>query len=114
MDSAGLKVCSEGEWKVRKHGWNKHRTRRKLHVCIDLVTQEILLVELTGNDANDASAGSRMLQGKAGNLQNFKGDGACDTFGFREVLGKSVRQVIPPPRNGVLNLPKKKNRFRII
>jgi hypothetical protein len=29
-------------------------------------------------------------------------------------LGKSVRQVIPPPRNGVLNLPKKKNRFRII
>jgi hypothetical protein len=105
MDSAGLKVCGEGEWKVRKHGWNRHRTRRKLHVCIDLVTQEILSVELTGNDA-DASTGSRMLQGKAGNLQSFKGDGACDTFGFREDLGKSVRQVIPPP--------KKKTRFRII
>jgi hypothetical protein len=68
MDSTGLKVCGEYEWKVRKQGWNNHRTWRKLHVCIDLVTQEILSVELTGNDANDASAGSRMLQGKAGNL----------------------------------------------
>ena len=25
-DSSGLKVYGEGEWKVRKHGWSKHRT----------------------------------------------------------------------------------------
>ena len=26
MDSSGLKVYGEGEWKVRKHGWGKRRT----------------------------------------------------------------------------------------
>jgi hypothetical protein len=34
----GLKVYGEGEWKVRKHGRSKHRTWRKLHICIDLNT----------------------------------------------------------------------------
>jgi hypothetical protein len=56
IDSTGLKVYGEWEWKVRKHGWSKHRTWRKLHVCIDLASQEILSVELTGNEEDDASA----------------------------------------------------------
>ena len=43
IDSTGLKVYGEGEWKVRKHGWSKHRTWRKLHVCIDLTTQKYFL-----------------------------------------------------------------------
>ncbi|GHV49654.1 hypothetical protein FACS1894181_09120 [Bacteroidia bacterium] len=30
IDFTGLKVYGEGEWKVRKHGWNKRRTWRKL------------------------------------------------------------------------------------
>ncbi len=108
IDSTGLKVYGEGEWKVRKHGWSKHRTWRKLHVCVDLITQEILCVELTGNDEDDASVGTSMLKGKTGNLNSFKGDGAYDKFGFREVLGDNVRQVIPPPKNGVVTLPKKR------
>jgi hypothetical protein len=40
IDSTGLKVYGEGEWKVRKHGWSKRRTWRKLHVCIDLVSPD--------------------------------------------------------------------------
>jgi hypothetical protein len=34
IDSTGLKVYGEGEWKVRQHGWGKH-TCQKLHVAID-------------------------------------------------------------------------------
>ncbi|MDR1197638.1 MAG: IS5 family transposase [Prevotellaceae bacterium] len=108
VDSTGLKVYGEGEWKVRKHGWSKHRTWRKLHVCADLVTREILPVELTGNEQDDASVGSRMLKGESHRLKSFRGDGAYDKFGFREVLGNAVRQVIPPPKNGAVTLPEKK------
>jgi len=32
VDSSGLKVYGEGEWKVRAHGWSKRRTWRKLHL----------------------------------------------------------------------------------
>jgi hypothetical protein len=108
IDSTGLKVYGEGEWKVRKHGWAKHRTWRKLHVCIDLSTQEILSVALTGNDEDDASVGSKMLVGKTGNIRSFHGDGAYDKFGFREVLGNEIEQIIPPPQNAVIQKPKKK------
>ncbi|KAA6313684.1 hypothetical protein EZS27_035580 [termite gut metagenome] len=102
IDSTGLKVYGEGEWKVRKHGWSKHRTWRKLHVCIDLDTQEILSVELTGNEEDDASVGSKMLEGKTSNILRFHGDGAYDKFGFREVLGSGIEQIIPPPKNAVI------------
>ena len=101
IDSTGLKVYGEGEWKVRKHGWSKHRTWRKLHICIDLDTQEIHSVELTGNEEDDASVGIKMLQGKTGNIRSFHGDGAYDKFGFREVLGDGIAQIIPHPKNAV-------------
>ena len=32
FDSTGVKVFGEGEWKVRKHGYSKRRTWRKIHV----------------------------------------------------------------------------------
>jgi hypothetical protein len=63
---------------------------------------------LTGNDEDDASVGIRMLEGESHRIESFKADGACDKFGFRKVLGHQVRQVIPPPRNAVVQLPKKK------
>ena len=82
-----MKVYGEGKWKVRKHGYSKRRTWQKLHLCIDLDTQEILSVKLTGN---------------------FAGDGACDKFGFREVLGSDILQIIPPPQNAVIQEGSKK------
>jgi hypothetical protein len=39
IDSTGLKIFGEGEWKVRQHGYDKRRTWRKLHVGIDEQTQ---------------------------------------------------------------------------
>lgn len=63
IDSTGLKVYGEGEWKVRKHGTSKRRTWRKLHIGIDIHTQEIVCVELTTNAADDAAIAGRMLKG---------------------------------------------------
>jgi len=107
IDSTGLKVCGEGEWKVRKHGWSKRRTWRKLHIFMDLDNQQILSVELTGNDEDDACAGSRMLKGKTEGIAVFHGDGAYDKFAFRQVLGAGIKQVIPPPENAVIQKSKK-------
>ncbi len=32
VDSTGAKVCGEGEWKVRQHGYSKRRTWHKVHL----------------------------------------------------------------------------------
>src|SRR5258706_13015646 len=40
LDSSGLKIYGEGEWKVRQHGWSKHRTWRKIHLAVEIGTGE--------------------------------------------------------------------------
>ena len=49
IDSTGLKIFGEGEWKVRQHGKKKRRTWRKLHLAIDAQTQEIVAAVLANN-----------------------------------------------------------------
>jgi hypothetical protein len=107
IDSTGLIVYGEGEWKVRKHCWSKHRTWRKLHICIDIDTQEILAAELTTNGENDAPVGKKMLSGKTENISTFHGDGAYDDIVFREFLGEEIQPIIPPPTNAIVKKPKK-------
>ncbi|GGA54231.1 hypothetical protein GCM10011328_32290 [Hafnia psychrotolerans] len=42
IDSTGLKVFDEGEWKVKKHGQEKRRVWRKLHLAVDAGTHEVI------------------------------------------------------------------------
>lgn len=47
IDSTGLKVFGEGEWKVKKHGSEKRRTWRKLHLAVNVDTHEIISAEVS-------------------------------------------------------------------
>jgi hypothetical protein len=42
IDSTGVKIYGEGEWKERQHGKEKRRKWRKLHVGVDEATLEIV------------------------------------------------------------------------
>jgi Transposase DDE domain len=102
LDSTGLKVYGEGEWKVRQHGCSKRRTWMKLHIAIDVKTQEIIEVKLTDNTIHDADAAVAMLADKVEKLASFRGDGAYDKSKLREKLGAEVVHIIPPPENAVV------------
>jgi Transposase DDE domain. len=102
VDSTGIKVYGEGEWKVKKHGIAKHRTWLKLHLCVDAQSQEIVGMSLTDNSIDDAHAAQEMLNAAPLPMLSIRGDGAYDKFFFREKLGNEVQQIIPPPRNAVL------------
>ena len=54
IDSTGIKVYGEGEWKVRQHGTGKRRTWRKLHLGVDETTGEILAAVVSTNDWADS------------------------------------------------------------
>jgi hypothetical protein len=47
VDATGLKFYCEGEWKMRKHGKEKRRTWRKLHLAIDAQTHEVIAAEVS-------------------------------------------------------------------
>lgn len=102
VDSTGIKVFGEGEWKVRKHGWGKHRTWLKLHVGVDEKTGDILMGEVTAN-THDLEAVAPMFSQipKDQKIDQFSGDGAYDRRKCYEILQeKGVSKItIPPQRN---------------
>lgn len=100
VDSTGLKLYGEGEWKVKKHKASKHRMWVQLHIAIDL-TGEIVANLLTSNNVGDSPAAKIMLKGYEKNIESCRADGAYDKFGFREFLGEAT-QIIPPPKNAVV------------
>jgi hypothetical protein len=103
VDSTGLKVYGEGEWKVRKHGWCKHRTWRKLHIAVNTDTLAIEAVTLTGNEADDASQVKPLLEAIPAKVNSFRGDGGYDKKKVRELLVKDeIKQLIPPQENAVI------------
>lgn len=101
VDSTGLKVYGEGEWKVRQHGYSKRRTWRKLHLSVDAATHEIQAVALTEASVDDAEAGCQLLEDTPGPIQQVSGDGAYDKRKFYETCTEQAvgRVAIPPRRN---------------
>ena len=103
VDSTGLKVFGEGEWKTRTHGKSKRRTWRKLHLLIDAESQEIVAEVLTENDVHDSEEVSPLLKQVRNKVGRFYGDGAYDSWGVRGQLNKrGIEQVIPPRKDAVI------------
>ncbi len=104
VDSTGLKVYGEGEWKVRKHGAGKHRTWMKMHLAIDAGSQQIKSAVLTSNSVEDSSGGISLIKSMKFRIGSLKGDGGYDKHKFREILkARNIVQVIPPQSNAVIN-----------
>lgn len=100
VDSTGLKVFGEGEWKTRKHGKAKHRTWRKLHLAVNPDTQEIEAEVLTENSGHDADQVDDLLDQIASPMKAFYGDGAYDQWKVYETLDtRATEPIIPPRRN---------------
>jgi hypothetical protein len=107
VDSTGLKMFGEGEWKVRKHGYSKRRTWRKVHLAMDVNTGQICAALMTHQDVGDAEVLPDLLdQIPAGTpIAVVGGDGAYDTRQCHGVI--AAREATPsiPPRDGAAPWP---------
>jgi hypothetical protein len=100
VDSTGLKVFGEGEWKMRAHGKSKRRTWRKLHLSVNPATHEIEAETLTENSCDDASQVDALLDQVPGKINDFYGDGAYDKWKVYETLDtRKIKAIVPPQRN---------------
>jgi len=78
VDSTGLKIYGEGEWKTRKHGISKRRTWRSLHLSVRIEDGEIEAVVLGEAGMSDANAVEPMLAQIDQEIESFAADGAYD------------------------------------
>ena len=104
LDSTGLKVYGEGEWKVRKHGYSKRRTWRKLHLAVDEGNNNIVAAELTGNEVADCEVIKDLFKDlNIGDVDQVSADGAYDTNGcYNEIENLGAEPVIPPRKGAVI------------
>ena len=102
LDSTGLKVYGEGEWKVRQHGVSKRRTWRKLHLGIDPVTGEIQAAMLSEASVTDAEMVAPLLDQIERPIASTTGDGAYDQRQVYAALARAAPEadVRIPPRRG--------------
>ena len=97
VDSTGVKLYGEGEWKVRLHGREERRTWRKLHLLVDHTTHEALALSMTDKDTLDRRELSGLLGEVEGEAVEVLGDGAYDFQDcYRAIHARGARSVIPP------------------
>src|SRR5204863_377467 len=100
VDSTGLKVYGEGEWKVRQHGWSKRRTWRKLHLAVDEATGEIVAAVASEAGVTDDAALPDLLEQVPGEIRQVSADGAYDKRHCYDALAaRGAKAVIPPRRD---------------
>jgi len=100
IDSTGLKVYGEGEWKTRKHGKEKRRTWRKLHLAVDSNTHEIVSAEVTLVNVADNEVLPTLLNPLRRRIAQLSADGAYDTKACHKLLQrKDCKPTIPPRSN---------------
>lgn len=102
VDSTGLKVYGEGEWKVRQHGVSKRRTWRKLHLAIDTQSGMILAVEGSPNSISDDQMMPILLENIEPEIEveQVCADGGYDRGGSYQAIARRKAKATIPPRKG--------------
>lgn len=100
VDSTGLKVFGEGEWKVRIHGKQKKRTWRKLHLAMDVESYEIKAMVASTNNISDSQAFPYLIEQIPDPIDQVTGDGGYDRFKCYEKIEERGGKAIIPPQKG--------------
>jgi hypothetical protein len=98
VDSTGLKVCGEGEWKVRLHGKTKTRVWRKLHLAQDYASWQVVALTMTDAPATDHQQIPPLLDQVASPIAEVIGDMAYDKRSVRYYQAERKATPIIPPR----------------
>ncbi len=103
IDSTGLKVYGEGEWKVRTHGVDKRRTWRKLHISMDAATHQLTAASITDKDLLDRNALAGLLEQTTAQIERVCADGAYDFEQcYRAIKSRGAVALIPPRADAVI------------
>jgi len=100
VDSTGVKVVGEGDWKVKVHGRGRPRKWMKVHIAIDALTKRIIAESTTESDVGDSTALEDLLDQIPNKIKQVMGDGGYDKGRARTAIkNRGAKALVPPPRN---------------
>jgi len=117
LDTTGLKVHGEGEWRAEKYGGKKRW--KKLHIAMDPRTGKIVLAEVTNEYDHDTT----FLEESMRRANRRKGkvlvDGIADSRRCYHLALQYNKKLLTPPKKGAVfrkeaELAERNNAIRII
>jgi hypothetical protein len=97
IDSSGIKIYGEGEWKVRQHGVGKRRTWKKLHIGVNVDTGDVLVESMTDGDVHDTTQLEQLITEIHQPISQISLDGAYDNReAYHTITSRKATPVIPP------------------
>jgi Transposase DDE domain len=106
VDSTGVKLSGPGEWLVEKHGTQRRRAWRKLHLAVDAKTGTIVASTLTSKEVDDAAELGPLLDQIDEPLTAVIADGAYDQDRVYDAVAEHSAEaavVVPPRSTAVLS-----------
>jgi hypothetical protein len=102
VDSTGLMIYGEGEWKVRKHGASKRRRWIKVHLATEAQVKDTIAVEVTTEAWADCEVLAGLIDQIDGAIEQIDGDGVDDTREAYAVSKQWDAKLVVPPRDNAV------------
>ena len=100
LDTTGLKVYGEGEWRAQKYGGKKRW--KKLHLVMDPKSGKLLLAEVSGEHVHDTTYLEAALQRANSKKGNVLIDGIADSGRCYRLAEKYNKHLLTPPKQGAV------------
>lgn len=100
VDSTGVQVFGEGEWKRLKHGESRCQVWKKLHIALDADTLDIVAMDVTDSVRLDGNYLPGLIKQIDAPIAQITGDGAYDKQNCYEcAYQRGAKPVFPPQHN---------------
>lgn len=111
IDSTGVQVLGEGEWKRLKHGESRCQVWKKLHIALDAESLDIVALDVTDSVRLDGNYLPGLIKRIDAPIKQITGDGAYDKQNCYECAHRlGAKPVFPPQHNAAVQRNKiKKN-----
>jgi hypothetical protein len=103
VDSTGIQVIGEGEWKTMHHGKSRHQVWRKLHLAMDADNLTILAATMTESVRLDGNYLPLLIAKIPGPIRQITGDGAYDKRNcYQSAYKRAAKPVFPPQHDACI------------
>jgi len=103
IDSTGIQVVGEGQWKMLRHGESRHQVWRKLHIAMDAESHEILAATMTESVRLDGNYLPKLVDKIEGPISQITGDGAYDKKNcYQTAYARGAKPVFPPQHDACI------------
>jgi hypothetical protein len=100
LDTTGLKIYGEGEWRAEKYGGKKGW--RKLHLALDPKSGKLIFAEISNEHVHDTAYLERVLQRANRRKGKILIDGIADSKRCYEVARRYKKELLTPPKTGAV------------